>query len=127
LQQAVWIHAGQNDTVCQPNNTVMLQRFGSKRIVFGRVAVAALAGRTPLAHEQQEMLLAASQRTYPDVAGFRSLDLAGRVIAAVGVPVQPQELRGLAASMTAERDPRVQIRIAPAGNRSLTGPNGCAP
>jgi len=81
-------------------------------------AVAALAGRTPLAYEQQELLLAASQRTYPDVAGFRSLDLAGRVIAAVGVPVQPQVLRGLAASMTGERDPRVQIRIAPAGNRS---------
>jgi len=83
------------------------------------LAIAALAGRTPLAHEQQEMLLAASQRTYPDVAGFRSLDPAGRVIAAVGVPVQPEVLQGLAVSMTEERDPRVQIRIAPAGNRSL--------
>src|ERR1700681_4473128 len=51
------------------------------------LAIAALAGRAPLTPEPQETLLAASRRTYPDVAGFRTLALDGRVIAAVGLPL----------------------------------------
>jgi signal transduction histidine kinase len=83
------------------------------------LAVAALAGRQPLTPESQVTLFAASRRAYPDVAGFRSLDLDGRLIAAVGVPVPPRLLQDLVSTMGEEREPRLQVRIAPVGERSL--------
>ena len=82
-------------------------------------AVAALAGRAPLTPEAQGTLLAASRLTYPDVAGFRTLGLDGRVIAAAGLPLPAPLLKSLAVSMAQERDPRVQITTSPAGDRSL--------
>jgi signal transduction histidine kinase len=83
------------------------------------LAVAALAGRTPLTPESQVALFAASRRAYPDVAGFRSLDLDGRLIAAVGVPLPPRLLQDLVSTMGEEREPRLQVRITPAGEGSL--------
>jgi signal transduction histidine kinase len=82
-------------------------------------AVAALAGRAPLTPEAQGMLLAASRLTYPDVAGFRILTLDGQVIAAAGIPLSPPLLQSLVLAMAREREPRVQITISPAGDRSL--------
>ncbi len=83
------------------------------------LAVAALAGRTPLTPESQVTLLVASRRAYPDVAGFRSLDLDGRLIAAVGAPLPPRLLQDLVSTMGKEREPRLQVRITPAGEGSL--------
>ncbi len=82
-------------------------------------AIAALAGRAPLTPEPQERLLAASRLAYPDVAGFRTLELGGRVIAAVGAPLPPAVLRDLAVAMAAEPNPRVQITTSPVGDRSM--------
>jgi signal transduction histidine kinase len=82
-------------------------------------AVAALAGRAPLTPEAQGTLLAASRLAYPDVAGFRTLNPEGRVIAAVGTPVPLPLLQGLAIVMVQEREPRIQIMTLPAGDRSL--------
>ncbi|HEV7506438.1 MAG TPA: sensor histidine kinase [Thermoanaerobaculia bacterium] len=83
------------------------------------LAVAALAGRAPLTPEAQGVLLAASRLTYPDVAGFHTLALDGRVIAAAGIPLSPTLLQSLALAMAQEREPRVQITTSPAGDRSL--------
>jgi signal transduction histidine kinase len=83
------------------------------------LAIAALAGRSPLAPGPQEILLAASRRTYPDVAGFCTLALDGRVIAGVGESPPLQLLRNLAITMGEEREPRVEIRTARAGDHSL--------
>ncbi|HSS77694.1 MAG TPA: sensor histidine kinase [Thermoanaerobaculia bacterium] len=83
------------------------------------LAVAALAGRTPLTPESQVTLLMASRRAYPDVAGFRSLGLDGRLIAAVGLPLAPRLLQGLVSTMGEEREPRLQVTISPAGVGSL--------
>jgi signal transduction histidine kinase len=83
------------------------------------LAIAALAGRSPLTPGPQETLLTASRRTYPDVAGFCTLALDGQVIAGVGVPLPPQLLQDLAVTMGEEQEPRVEIRTAPAGDRSL--------
>jgi signal transduction histidine kinase len=82
-------------------------------------AVAALAGRANLTPEAQGMLLAASRLTYPDVAGFHTLALDGRVIAAAGISLPAPLLRSLAISMAQEREPRVQIATSRAGDRSL--------
>ncbi|HEX4961163.1 MAG TPA: sensor histidine kinase [Thermoanaerobaculia bacterium] len=83
------------------------------------LAVAALAGRIPVAPVPQAALLAASRRSYPEVAAFRTLDPEGRVIAADGTALPPRLLRRLATVMGEEREPRIQIMTATVEGRPL--------
>ena len=83
------------------------------------LAIAALAGRATMAPERQEELLTASRRTYPDVTAFRTLDVEGRVIAAAGAPLPPRILRGLAAGMSRETEPRIQLLAVKVEDRPL--------
>jgi signal transduction histidine kinase len=81
-------------------------------------AVAALAGQTSMTPEAQLRLLEASQRAYRDVAGFRTLDAQGRVVAgtgSVGLPIR--RLRGIAAEMQAQS--RILLDLETLGERPL--------
>ncbi|HKV08876.1 MAG TPA: HAMP domain-containing protein, partial [Thermoanaerobaculia bacterium] len=81
-------------------------------------AVAALAGQTPRTPAAQLRLLEASQRAYPDVAGFRTLDALGRPVAGTGSVALPVDLlRGIAAEMQAQ--PRIQLDLVTLGGRPL--------
>ncbi len=82
-------------------------------------AIAALAGQATMAPERQEMLLAGSRRSYPDVTAFRTLDPEGRVIAAAGGPLPPRLLRNLAQGMEREREPRIQLLAVKVADRPM--------
>ncbi|MFY9822282.1 MAG: sensor histidine kinase [Thermoanaerobaculia bacterium] len=113
VEQALTIQRIEAQAIAQ-NVSDYVEMSGARTL-----AIAALAGRAPLTPEAQEALLAASRRSYPDVAGFRTLALDGRVIAAAGVPLPAPFLHDFAVRMGEEREPRVEIRIAPSGARSL--------
>jgi signal transduction histidine kinase len=62
--------------------------------------VATLAGRMPMTPVFQRALLEASRPSYPDVAGFVTLDAAGTVLASIGrVPLDIGDWRGMAADL----------------------------
>jgi signal transduction histidine kinase len=81
-------------------------------------AVAALSSQAAMGPEDQLRLLLASQESYRDVAGFRTLDARGRVVAGTGpVGLPPRLLARIAAEIQVE--PRIQLRLVNLGERPL--------
>jgi signal transduction histidine kinase len=81
-------------------------------------AVAALASHAPRSAESLRDLLAGSRQAYPDVAGFRVLDLAGTVVASSGdLRLSPGLFLELAARM--RREPILQLDFVRRGDRPL--------
>ena len=81
-------------------------------------AVAALAGQISMTPEPQLELLQGSHKAYRDVAGFRTLDARGRVVAGTGsVGLPPRLLRGIAAEM--QTRPRIRLNLVSLGESPL--------
>ena len=81
--------------------------------------VASLAGRLPLEPVIQRALLEASRPSYPDVAGFVTLDTAGTVLASIGeVPLDIGDWRGVASDLRGQERSGVPIRLV-GGERPL--------
>jgi signal transduction histidine kinase len=82
-------------------------------------ALAALAARLPMEPEIQRELLVASGPSYPDVAGFLTLDARGAVLAASGgVPLDLMRWSQIADDLRHEPSGRPQIRLADRGGRT---------
>jgi signal transduction histidine kinase len=84
------------------------------------LAVAALAGRSPMTPEIQGRLLASSRGSYPEVVAFRTVNPDGGVVAAAGdIRIPRQPLRRLIAAMRKEGNPRIQLSPVTLQGRSL--------
>jgi signal transduction histidine kinase len=75
--------------------------------------VAALAGRLPMEGAFQRALLDASRPSYPDMAGFLTLDLSGTVLATTGgIPLDLADWRLVADELRPLGAKGLQIRMA---------------